>query len=133
MNGCRLCSIDFDTAELLDEHIAASNEHRDKLACFQSTSQSVSVINRAAERRDKYGIEVPAEDESETQSSIDWNISQTDLPHSITDDNKGAQLLRKMGWKEGKGLGATGSGMTEPIRVQKRPKGLGLGHYHSKS
>lgn len=133
MNSCRLCSTDFDTAELLDEHIAASSEHRDRLACFQDTSQSIAAINRAAERRDKYGVDVPVEDEGEARSPVDWNISHADAPPSITDDSKGAQLLRKMGWKEGGGLGATGSGITEPIRVQKRPKGLGLGHHHGKS
>ncbi|AGO12458.1 AaceriAER107Wp [[Ashbya] aceris (nom. inval.)] len=39
----------------------------------------------------------------------------------------GAQLLAKMGYKEGSGLGKEGKGRTTPILVEQRPQGMGLG------
>lgn len=39
----------------------------------------------------------------------------------------GAQLMAKMGYKEGSGLGKEGTGRTTPILVEQRPQGMGLG------
>lgn len=33
----------------------------------------------------------------------------------LTEDNKGFQMLQKLGWKDGEGLGASGSGIVNPI------------------
>jgi len=47
----------------------------------------------------------------------------------LSDDNIGHQLLGKMGWNEGTGLGADGGGIIEPIReIGKKDKsGVGAG------
>jgi len=44
------------------------------------------------------------------------------------DDNRGRQMLVKMGWKTGDGLGATSQGMSEPIKpkINSDSKGLGF-------
>jgi Pin2-interacting protein X1 len=39
----------------------------------------------------------------------------------------GLAILKKMGWTEGKGLGATESGRQECVQVKRRDDGLGLG------
>lgn len=39
----------------------------------------------------------------------------------------GLKLLKAMGWKEEEGLGASGSGRTECVQVQRREEVLGLG------
>ncbi|KAG0257237.1 hypothetical protein DFQ27_005251 [Actinomortierella ambigua] len=39
----------------------------------------------------------------------------------------GLKLLKQMGWKEGYGLGAGGSGIVEPIQSKLRPTKMGLG------
>jgi len=36
-------------------------------------------------------------------------------------------MLEKMGWKEGKGLGANEDGITEHIKIRKRPENQGIG------
>lgn len=33
-------------------------------------------------------------------------------------DNKGSQMLQKMGWQEGMGLGAQSQGITAPVQVR---------------
>lgn len=35
--------------------------------------------------------------------------------HKITSENKGYQMLQKLGWSEGQGLGAKGGGIVEPV------------------
>lgn len=52
----------------------------------------------------------------------------------IAENNKGSKLLRKMGWKEGSGLGATSSGIIDPIVPQKMKGGktTGLGYRKTK-
>ncbi|KAI8329835.1 GC-rich sequence DNA-binding factor-like protein-domain-containing protein [Chlamydoabsidia padenii] len=39
----------------------------------------------------------------------------------------GQKILEKMGWKAGKGLGAGGEGMINPVETKQRPKGMGMG------
>lgn len=45
----------------------------------------------------------------------------------ISDKNKGHQMLKRMGWKSGEGLGRDGGGITEPVDVQVRVPQSGLG------
>ncbi|XP_060038292.1 SURP and G-patch domain-containing protein 2 isoform X2 [Erinaceus europaeus] len=45
----------------------------------------------------------------------------------LTDQNLGFQMLQKMGWKEGLGLGALGAGIREPVSVGAPSEGAGLG------
>ena len=33
----------------------------------------------------------------------------------ISEDNVGRRMLKKLGWKEGQGLGKEGTGMAEPV------------------
>ncbi|KAI7796030.1 angiogenic factor with G patch and FHA domains 1 isoform X2 [Triplophysa rosa] len=45
----------------------------------------------------------------------------------IGDENKGRQMLEKMGWKRGEGLGKDGTGRKDPIQLQLRKAQSGLG------
>lgn len=49
------------------------------------------------------------------------------LSTAISSDNKGFQMLAKMGFKEGEGLGKSKSGRTEPIKIELKNEKLGLG------
>ena len=48
-------------------------------------------------------------------------------PPEPVKQNKGAQLLAAMGWTEGSGLGAEGTGIVEPVRAESYAEGVGLG------
>ncbi|XP_069864542.1 SURP and G-patch domain-containing protein 2 isoform X2 [Dipodomys merriami] len=51
-----------------------------------------------------------------------------DFPQQkLTGQNLGFQMLQKMGWKEGHGLGSCGTGIREPVSVGTRSEGEGLG------
>ncbi|XP_032676009.1 angiogenic factor with G patch and FHA domains 1 isoform X2 [Odontomachus brunneus] len=52
------------------------------------------------------------------QSSLDWSISK---------DNKGFQILTKMGWSEGHPLGKDGDGIKDPIPINYNQNRGGLG------
>ena len=45
----------------------------------------------------------------------------------ISSDNIGSKLLRKMGWKEGEGLGREGSGRVEPLKPDMHARQAGIG------
>lgn len=45
----------------------------------------------------------------------------------LTDKNVGFQMLQKMGWKEGRGLGSCGKGIREPVSLGTASEGAGLG------
>ncbi|XP_066491832.1 SURP and G-patch domain-containing protein 2 [Tiliqua scincoides] len=45
----------------------------------------------------------------------------------LTDKNIGFQMLQKLGWKEGRGLGSLGKGIKEPVKVGSTSAGEGLG------
>lgn len=45
----------------------------------------------------------------------------------LTDKNVGFQMLSKMGWKEGEGLGSEGAGIKDPVKVGTTSRGEGLG------
>jgi hypothetical protein len=76
--------------------------------------------DRAKERRAAFGRDDanarqrPAEPEEEDEAPVQTT--------SI-----GASLLSKMGWTEGTGLGAQGTGVTEPIPTEIYAQGVGLG------
>jgi len=50
-----------------------------------------------------------------------------DDAHKIDETNKGHQLLKKLGWEEGTGLGAKRTGIANPIQATQRDPTAGLG------
>lgn len=73
--------------------------------------------DRAGKRRETVGSE--------------GTFHRDDAPASIhveiSDSNKGHKMLEKMGWKKGEGLGKSGDGMKDPIKLQLHRKHAGLG------
>ncbi|CAL9704249.1 unnamed protein product [Knipowitschia caucasica] len=88
---------------------------------IQSTEE-VSVM-RSSQYKDRA--------ESRRQAVGSDGFVREDEPASvhteISEGNKGRQMLEKMGWKRGEGLGKEGSGIKDPIQLQIRKAQSGLG------
>ena len=72
--------------------------------------------DRAAERRERFGVE---DDVSSSQTVA--------VTHPLAADHKGFQLLARMGWKSGEGLGKVSSGTLEPVPMLGNSGRMGLG------
>ena len=83
--------------------------------------------DRANKRRKNIGSE-PIKDNLQHQRK-----EKSSIVKSISTENKGHQMMQKMGWKVGQGLGKESSGIREPINVlvREKNKGLGSGSLHS--
>ncbi|KAJ1608545.1 G patch domain-containing protein [Cryptosporidium canis] len=62
-----------------------------------------------------------------SKSYYDRLNSGQSCPRTPFTSSIGANLLQKMGWKEGKGLGKEEVGIQECIQINKRSENLGLG------
>lgn len=74
--------------------------------------------DRADVRRAKVGSDVPVVIADDAPASVHRPISA---------ENVGRQMLEKMGWSEGEGLGREGTGRREPVIVEVRDSLRGLG------
>jgi len=139
---CLLCRRSFQTQDMLKKHCQLSNMHKNNLearrsnkvgsltkkpaVASSSASSQVKYRDRAAERRSKFGVEKFEARKSISRNEIPVPYEQP-TKNGLDDTNIGNQMLQKMGWKQGSGLGKTLSGRTDPITVQQRSRGAGLG------
>ncbi|XP_055077633.1 RNA-binding protein 5 isoform X2 [Periophthalmus magnuspinnatus] len=140
--ACLLCRRQFPNKEGLIRHQQLSDLHKKNLEVLHRSKLSEAELeelerresemkyrDRAAERREKYGIpEPPAPKKKKfsqpTTPAINYEQPTKD---GLNSDNIGNKMLQAMGWKEGKGLGRNQQGITTPIEAQLRTKGAGLG------
>uniref|UniRef100_H2Z1P0 G-patch domain-containing protein n=1 Tax=Ciona savignyi TaxID=51511 RepID=H2Z1P0_CIOSA len=134
--ACLLCKRGFPSKDMLVKHKDLSDLHKQNLEKRKinvgsltkkkqnDSASSIKYRDRAAERRHKFGItEVPKRTERR-QGFVPYEQPTKD---GIDNTNIGNQMLQKMGWREGSGLGKSRSGITAPIQVQQRSQGSGLG------
>ena len=143
---CILCDIKFTNETELIDHAQNSDEHNRKfveylqqLAINDNNVEEISEYHdRAAERREAFG-----EDEEEIKRKLQESINVGKRKVNITEEIKpiqmissnvppdysiGAKLLKKMGWKEGSGLGKDSTGIVEPIQGKTlEHSGAGIG------
>ncbi|XP_052414529.1 RNA-binding protein 5-B [Carassius gibelio] len=139
--ACLLCRRQFPNKEALIRHQQLSDLHKQNLEVFRRSKLSEAELeelerketemkyrDRAAERREKYGIPEPPVPKKRkfTQPTPVVNYEQP-TKDGLNSDNIGNKMLQAMGWKEGKGLGRNQQGITAPIEAQLRMKGAGLG------
>ncbi|XP_051875047.1 RNA-binding protein 5-like isoform X2 [Pristis pectinata] len=138
--ACLLCRRQFPSKETLIRHQQLSELHKQnleihrrakmtdlELEALEKTEREMKYRDRAAERREKYGIPEPPEPKRKkffTPQVVDFEQPTKD---GIGSDNIGSRMLQAMGWKEGSGLGRNQQGITAPIEAQLRMKGAGLG------
>ncbi|XP_072308556.1 RNA-binding protein 5 isoform X2 [Eucyclogobius newberryi] len=140
--ACLLCRRQFPNKEGLTRHQQLSDLHKKNLEVLQRSKLSEAELeelerresemkyrDRAAERREKYGIpEPPAPKKKKFSQPAAPPINyEQPTKDGLNSDNIGNKMLQAMGWKEGKGLGRNQQGITAPIEAQLRTKGAGLG------
>uniref|UniRef100_A0A4W3JVR2 RNA binding motif protein 5 n=1 Tax=Callorhinchus milii TaxID=7868 RepID=A0A4W3JVR2_CALMI len=139
--ACLLCRRQFPNKEALIRHQQLSDLHRQnleihkrskmsnrELEALQKTESEMKYRDRAAERREKYGIPEPPEPKRKKFNTAAAVIDfEQPTKNGINSDNIGSRMLQAMGWKEGSGLGRNRQGITAPIQAQTRMKGAGLG------
>lgn len=154
--ACLLCQRQFKTLDVLGRHCTESELHKknllDEAACAAGqsrkqtssadakTDQGPSYRDRAAERRQVFhqpAIPIPEGDKTGAGSKRKYADGPAPPPpppprvetiHPGEDEsNKGNQLLKKMGWSEGTGLGVGGEGRVAPVEAMLFQQGVGLG------
>lgn len=115
---CLLCSRRFTSQEQLERHEKGSKLHAENLKKAAELAAPVAVVmrDRAAERRTLYGqsdnLPPPSPPRQTSRPVVEMRVAPV---VSVTSDvhNPGSQMLRKLGWSEGEGLGqgSTGSVM----------------------
>ncbi|XP_012521549.1 G patch domain-containing protein 11 [Monomorium pharaonis] len=94
---------------------------------------SSSLIYRHSDKREftlmkkKTEIESRMREQSKSIRTVEVEKREQGLSSAITSANKGFEMLMKMGYKPGQGIGKTQSGMTEPIPVEVKVDRQGLG------
>jgi len=103
LNVCLLCKRQFNTPEALKKHENISELHKRKLEIEKA---------KPKQKKEKHFKQTKEEEEAEDATTEPVNV--------------GAQLLQKMGWKEGDGIGRN-CVVTAPIEVELRADRAGLG------
>uniref|UniRef100_A0AAQ5Y4M6 RNA binding motif protein 5 n=1 Tax=Amphiprion ocellaris TaxID=80972 RepID=A0AAQ5Y4M6_AMPOC len=138
---CLLCRRQFPTKEALLRHQQLSDLHKQNLEIQRRSRLSEAELeelerketelkyrDRAAERREKYGVpEPPVPKKKFYQAPAPTVNYEQPTKDGLTSDNIGSKMLQAMGWQEGRGLGRHQQGITAPISASLRTKGTGLG------
>nr|CAB3265482.1 RNA-binding protein 5-like [Phallusia mammillata] len=142
--ACLLCRRGFASKEMLIKHKEISDLHKQNLEQrrksrmgtltktkmmappVDSGETQIKYRDRAAERRKNFGITEPPMRNRDRRREAPVPFEQP-TKHGLDDTNLGNQMLQRMGWKSGSGLGKSQSGITAPIQVKQRSRGAGLG------
>ncbi|KAJ3092941.1 hypothetical protein HK102_000035 [Quaeritorhiza haematococci] len=128
--ACLLCQRQFKGPEELRKHQSRSELHKTNMATFRQQQlaelrtqlETQQYRNRAAERRKRHGQPKPKSTKRQERP-----IKPEQPVNPLGEDNIGNRLLRSLGWKEGEGLGARGTGIVAPIEAEGYAPGAGLG------
>ena len=131
MNGRQTCNLDWvQYREQRPDRVGRSRSS----SASSSSSSSSSSESSGDEKMKKRGGSTGSTSSSSSSTSSDsgddkkkkkknrksppaFESDPVNVEKELGDDNIGAQMLKKMGWESGKGLGAKGTGIVEPIKA----------------
>ncbi|KAI8901674.1 hypothetical protein BC833DRAFT_576842, partial [Globomyces pollinis-pini] len=125
--ACLLCKRKFKSVTELQKHHKKSQLHKDNIETLR-TKQLAQLRERLANQQQAVAV-TPNKKQKSIPEAKPQKIHQP-TRHGIQADNIGNQLLTKMGWKKGEGLGADKDGIVKPIQPKVLKKGAGLGSNH---
>uniref|UniRef100_A0A7S0EIA3 G-patch domain-containing protein n=1 Tax=Hanusia phi TaxID=3032 RepID=A0A7S0EIA3_9CRYP len=108
----------------LDE-IMRENSRKRKKNTERKLAAQASVGDYSA--RSKETMEKEEKEKEENLREAVEAARHGNKPQDTLAESKGSDLLRKMGWKEGEGLGKSGTGTKDPVTVVMRAERAGLG------
>lgn len=105
-----------------DEDITGGTwEHKLRNQEMEATQLWADALTKQSEGKHHIGDFLPPEELKKFMEKYDAqkNNRQPDVSdykeYKLKEDNIGFQMLQKLGWKEGQGLGAAGSGIIDPV------------------
>lgn len=119
-----------------DENIEGGTwEHKQRSQEMEATLKWAEALNQQCNGKHHIGDFLPPEELKKFMEKYEAqkNSRQPDISdykeYKLKEDNIGYQMLQKLGWKgEGTALGASGSGITEPVnKATQRDNHQGLG------
>jgi len=137
-NCCYLCMRLFKSAANVHRHERLSELHRENLQNEDARNRGMAklikhgIVPPTAEYRDRARERRRAFGRSNAAGPAKAAPPKKEEEAPVQSVSKGASLLSKMGWSEGSGLGAQGTGVTAPIATEVYAQGVGLGAQGSK-
>lgn len=118
-----------------DEDVTGGTwEHKLRNAEMEATNAWASALTKQSEGKHHIGDFLPPEELKKFMEQYEAKKSnrQPDLSdykeYKLREDNVGFQMLQKLGWKEGQGLGSSGTGIVDPVnKAPQRDGNQGLG------
>lgn len=118
-----------------DEDVTGGTwEHKLRNAEMEATNAWASALTKQSEGKHHIGDFLPPEELKKFMEQYEAKKSnrQPDLSdykeYKLREDNVGFQMLQKLGWKEGQGLGSSGTGIVDPVNKAPQREGhQGLG------
>lgn len=140
-NICLLCKRRFVDGDQINRHRTLSELHssrlkrlrqrlfsEDQLDRLERKEREALYRDRARERRLKFEqtdrVVLPTIKANYFPPVNESNTSRRLESNPVEADNKGAALLSKMGWREGTGLGKSGEGATDILKLDSRNTNL---------
>ncbi|XP_037954066.1 uncharacterized protein LOC119684169 [Teleopsis dalmanni] len=122
---------EYDSDEDVD---GGTWEHKLRCAEMEATQAWAQALTKQSEGKHHIGDFLPPEELKKfmEQYEAKKNNRQPDLSdykeYKLREDNIGFQMLQKLGWKEGQGLGTDGAGIVDPVNKGPQREGnQGLG------